>query len=276
MNANELTFGIEIETTIPAGAIEVGGYHGTVQAAGLPEGWRATADGSIVAGRGRQGCEFVSPVLKGADGLRQVVQAVAAIKAMGGQVNSSCGFHVHVGFDRQATAALTRLVTLTANFEKAIYASTGTKSREQGRYCRPVQGYGQVERAINVSGRDRYHVLNLTNLMNGRAPAVEFRAFAGTLNVAKIVGHIRMCLGLAERALAAKRTTNWTAPTPKASSPIARGGEGQTAFTRLCYQLGWIKGRAKQVYGQVEGDGIPSIKASRRVLNKMAEKYDQQ
>jgi hypothetical protein len=62
MDANDLTFGVEIETTIPAGACYVGGYHNGVQVPWLPEGWKAEHDGSIRASRGRVACEFVSPV----------------------------------------------------------------------------------------------------------------------------------------------------------------------------------------------------------------------
>ena len=69
MNANELTFGVELETTIPAGAIPVGSYHNAAAAVGLPVGWNVKHDGSIRAGRGRQGAEFVSPILRGADGI---------------------------------------------------------------------------------------------------------------------------------------------------------------------------------------------------------------
>src|SRR4051812_18406587 len=134
MNASEITFGIEIETTIPAGSIPVGGYSNGLPIVALP-GWTAKHDGSIRRSRGRQGCEFVSPVLKGAEGIRQVNAAVAYIKSIGGRVNASCGVHVHVGFNKSDAVANEKLVTLVANFEKAIYATTGTRSREQGNYC---------------------------------------------------------------------------------------------------------------------------------------------
>lgn len=275
MNANEMTFGVEIETTVPAGRIEIGGYSRAVQALGLPAGWQAKGDGSIHGGRGRTGCEFVSPVLTGAAGLQSVVEAVRAIKAMGGRVNRSCGLHVHVGYVAQAET-LARLVSLVANFERAIYASTGTHARERGTYCRGVQAYGQDRNAIANTGTDRYHLINLTNIL-GRGhgyPTVEFRAFAGTLNIVKIIGAIRMAIGLAQRAAVASRKTNWTAITPVATSPIHRAGVGQTELTRLFYQLGWTRGRAKQVYGEIAGAGVPTIKACKKMMMDMARKYD--
>ena len=40
MNASDLTFGIEIECTIPAqNAPSVGGYHHGIQISDLPNGW---------------------------------------------------------------------------------------------------------------------------------------------------------------------------------------------------------------------------------------------
>ena len=62
--------------------------------------------------------------------------------------------------------------------------------------------------------------------------------------------YVRMCVALVERAIRAKKTTNWTAKTPKESSPIHRSGEGQTAVTRLFYQLGWTKGRHARGFGE--------------------------
>ena len=75
-------------------------------------------DGSLRAGRGRKAVEIVSPVLKGADGVRQVLAVVRELNARGATVNKTCGLHVHVGFDKNNRPALERLVTLAANFEK--------------------------------------------------------------------------------------------------------------------------------------------------------------
>jgi hypothetical protein len=278
MNASELTFGVEIETTIPYGACNVGPHGSGLQVPWLPQGWLADADPSIRARRGRQGCEFVSPILKGADGIRELIAAVEKIKAMGATVNASGGMHVHVGFDRNDAKGRERLITLVANFEKAIYAVTGTKKRERGIWCRGLQRLGNVRTVEQHGMHQRYHVLNLSNILSGRRakPTVEFRAFGATLNVVKVVGYVRLCLGLVERALKAKRVTNFTAKAPVESSPIHRKGEGQTALTRLFYQLGWIKGRSKYCYGDETGAGAtpPSHRETKRELMRLAKKYD--
>lgn len=280
MNASEITFGVEIECTVVADrdrGIQVGGYHSGVSVPGLPEGWTAQYDSSIRASRGRKAVEIVSPIMKGADGLRQIQQVCKFLtERHGARVNASTGLHVHVGFPNDDAEALKRLVTLTANFEKAIFASTGTKSRERGHFCGSVQRHGNVDVAADRAGNYRYHLLNLTNLRRGRFGAVEFRAFAGTLNPEKIIGYVRLCVGIVERAQKAKRATLWTAPAVKASSPIHRSGEGQTALTRLFYQLGWTKGRQKHTHGDVSGEGLPTIHRSKRVLMGLARKYDAQ
>src|SRR5947209_786896 len=118
MNASELTFGIEIETTIPTGSLTVG-YHGQGLAIPSLPGWKADRDPSIAAGHGRDACEFVSPIYRGSDGLQTLLGDIGKIKMLGAQVNASCGLHVHVGFDKSDAAASAKLATLVSNFEKA-------------------------------------------------------------------------------------------------------------------------------------------------------------
>ncbi|MBV8780747.1 MAG: amidoligase family protein [Phycisphaerae bacterium] len=271
MNASEMTFGIEIETTIPVGTLEVG-YHGQGRLIpGLP-GWKADADPSIHARRGYQACEFVSPIYRGVDGLRQLLIDIKKINELGAKVNASCGLHIHVGFDMSDRPAVERLATLVSNFEKAIYASTGTKNRERGRWCGGLNRYGSADRAMQSARHNRYHVLNLAS----HHPTVEFRAFGASLNPQKIIPYIRMCLGLVERALNSKKVAQWTAKTPVESSPIHRSGERQTALTRLFYQLGWTKGRQPKTFGDISGEGLPNIARGKKELMRLARKYDGQ
>jgi len=269
MNANEMTFGIEIECTIPAAvAPTVGGYHNGIQIQALPTGWNAQRDGSIQASAGYVGVEVVSPILKGADGTRQIKLVCAWLKSVGAKVNRSTGLHVHVGFDRQNDKQLAKLVTIVANLEKAIYASTGTKSREQGHYCQSVQR-SQSHRDGELQRVSRYHVLNV---QTGR-PTIEFRAFAGTTNLVKIMSHVRFCLAIVEKSLKVKRLPKWEAKTPVETSPIHRGGEGMTALTRAFYWLGWTKGREQYTFG-LESDEGPSIRTCKKMLTNLAKKYD--
>jgi hypothetical protein len=243
VNANDLTFGVELETMIPASVLapsQVGHYHSGRQVEALPAGWTAQRDCSIHADAGCTAVEVVSPILKGIDGLKQVKAVCDWLNASGAKVNKSCGFHVHVGFDRSEKQGLKRLVSLTANFEKALLAATGTHNRDGNHFCKRIQDsaamrtFGHTKRtaARNPALRDRYHVLNLSNVLGFDKPTVEFRVFAGTTNA------VRACLALVEKALTLKKLPKWTAKTPKETSPIHRSGEGQTAFTRLFYALG--------------------------------------
>ena len=100
-------------------------------------------------------------------------------------------------------------MTIVAYVEKGLYAITGTKNRERGRYCGGVRKYGNEKDAKPNLDRNRYHALNLTNLAHGTKDTVEFRVFSGSLNPVKVIGWIQVCLGLVERALSAKRMPKW-------------------------------------------------------------------
>jgi hypothetical protein len=219
VQAADLTFGIEIECILPdsafaAARISVGSYHCGQQIPNLPRGWNAQGDSSIHPDQaGFRGVEIVSPVLQGADGIAQVKAVVAWINSLGGKVNRSCGLHVHIGFAGRSAADLARLVCLVGHHEKALYAMTGTKTREQGAYCGSIKTTHKSISRVGVFsfGRrdydgpayDRYRVLNLTNLAAGRK-TVEFRCFAGTLNILKILASIQVCAGLVQKALTVK------------------------------------------------------------------------
>lgn len=279
MNASEMTFGVEIETTAPDSAIQndglrIGAYHAGLQVPYLPAGWRAERDGSIQTAPGYQACEIVSPILRGAEGLAQVAAVLATLEAKGHRVNASCGVHVHVGWNRTLPAeALARLVTITAYCERGLYAITGTKNRERGRYCGGVRKYGNDKDAKPALDRNRYHALNLTNLANGTKDTVEFRVFSGSLNATKIIGWVQVCLGLVERALVGKRLPKWT-PAP-ASGGWKKAGPGQSETERLIGYLAWGAGYARiqgRQYGWIS-DLIPQdeVKAEFR---RLAKKYD--
>jgi hypothetical protein len=281
INANDLTFGVELEVTLPYGTCPVGGYHNGIQVPQLPVGWKAERDCSIQPGPGYIAAEIVSPVLKGADGLRQLKAVCDWLNSVGAKVNRSTGFHVHVGFDHQDATGLHRLVSLVANFEKALFAATGTHSREQNHYCQGISAdhnFVTAFRATRVARPDlcgdRYHVLNLANLLGHSKPTVEFRVFAGTTNPIKAIGYVRLCLGIVEKALTMKKLPKWIAKTPVETSPIHRGGEGQTALTRLFYGLGWTKGREDHTFGDIQAEELPTIEATKKELMRLARKYD--
>jgi len=280
MNANDLTFGIEIETIAPDSAVRndglrIGGYRRGIQVPYLPAGWKAERDGSINNGNGGHRCEIVSPVLRGAEGLAQVAEVLRTLEAKGHRVNASCGVHIHVGWSREwSSTALARLVTIVAYAEKGLYAITGTKSRERGIYCGGVRKYGSEKDAKPNLDRNRYHALNLTNLARGSKETVEFRIFSGTTNAVKAVGWIQVCLGLVERALNAKRMPKWN---PGAlSGGWKKAGPGQSEAERLMGYLAWGAGYAR-IHGGRQFGWISNIVPQERVkaeFRRLAKKYD--
>lgn len=282
MNANDLTFGIEIETIAPDSAVandglRIGPYKHGIQVPYLPAGWTAEADGSINNGNGGHKCEIVSPVLRGEEGLAQAAEVLRTLEAKGHRVNASCGVHVHVGWQRDwPSEALARLVTIVAYVEKGLYAITGSKSRERGTFCGGVRKYGNDKNAKPNLDRDRYHALNLTNLARGTKDTVEFRVFSGTTSATKVVGWIQVCLGLVERALSGKRMPSWS-PKPL-SGGWKKAGPGQSEAERLIGYLAWGKGYARIHGGKQFGwisDAVSQdeIKAEFR---RLAKKYDSQ
>ncbi len=283
MNANEIAFGIEFETTLPnSDTTPIGPYHGGYQVPWLPEGWRAERDSSIrPETMDRKGCEFVSPKLRGCDGLKQVEAAIDAINARGARVNASCGLHVTVEWNGDA-AALARLISLVGNHERAIFASTGTRRREQTVYTKQIKQYGDKDSAKNKCEADRYHLLNLTHLARGKN-RIEFRAFAGSLNKTKVVGYLMMCLGLVELALNTKRCADWDYAKREGTKSCwdrPGAGIGETELNRLFYRLGWTKGWYKgllrdKVFGEIASENAkPEWKAIKGKLLDLARKYD--
>lgn len=282
MNANEITFGIEIETAAPASLtrtdnLQIGAYRHGIQVPYLPAGWKAERDGSIEITPDQMKCEIVSPVLKGAAGLAEAIAAVRTLEAKGHKVNKSCGVHIHIGWDRNLPASdLARLITIVAYAEKGLYAITGTKSRERGIYCGGVRRYGDAAAAKQVLDGVRYHALNLTNLATGRQNTVEFRVFSGSTSATKIAGWVQVCLGLVERALSGKRLPKWS-PEPLKGGWAKKAGIGSSEAERLMGYLAWGNGyaaHAGQQYGWIS-DEIPQaeIKAEFR---RLAAKYDAQ
>ncbi|AMV31673.1 Putative amidoligase enzyme [Pirellula sp. SH-Sr6A] len=282
MNANEIFFGLEFETTLPnSDTTPIGPYHNGYQVPWLPNGWKAERDGSIrPESPCRKGCEFVSPKLKGYDGLKEIEEAIDQINARGGRVNSSCGLHLSIDW-RGDAAALARLISLVGNHEKAIFASTGTRRREQTIYTKQIKQYGDKDAAKNRCEADRYHLLNLTHLAAGRN-RIEFRAFAGTLNKTKVVGYLMMVLGLVELALNTKRCSDWDYIKKEGTKSCwdrPGAGLGETEINRLFYRLGWTKGWYKgalrdKVYGEITGETKPDWKAIKTKLIELARKYD--
>lgn len=275
ITANDLTYGIEIELTLPYGCgVDVGAYHVGTQVAGLPDGWKAMRDSSISAGPNHYGAEIVSPVLKGNDGIRQIKTVLAWLREKGARINNSTGFHVHVGWT-DTGKGLDRLVALVARHEKGFFAATGTKRRENANWCRPIANdvnftdrFKDKRRGATILS-NRYFSLNLRNFAYGNKPTVEFRLFAGTLNTTKVLGYVSLCLGIVEKALGAAKPITWE----RAGEYRHAKGEGANELCFLMKQLGW-RDRVNVKAGIIAGEDMIDVKQIISEFHRLAKKYD--
>ena len=230
--ALNITFGVELETTVPLhSGFEIGGYHrGPRIGQGVRQidqlfipapnfngtYWRAERDGSIRYTLDQKPCEFVSPILHGEAGVERLCEFVEWAKAIGAQVNDSCGCHITVSVDsiigtsdNQARSEFARkLAHLVRWHSRAIFGQTGT-GRHQNNYSRAFSPQvGELvktmetshasdirERAATECGRG---IVNFRKLYS--SGLIEFRAFAGTLNTSKLLHHLATVLGLCRRA----------------------------------------------------------------------------
>jgi hypothetical protein len=95
------TFGVEfeaynVEKTTLKNALIVAGIQCEVETYNhsTKEHWKIVRDGSLT---GTNTFELVSPILQGADGMRQLEIVCRVLSECGAKVNKSCGTHVHLG-----------------------------------------------------------------------------------------------------------------------------------------------------------------------------------
>jgi len=300
--AEGYTWGVEIECFLPDQVVRdvgiyIGAYHhGYPLPSPFPQGWTAERDGSLHTDRrGYVPVEIVSPILRGRAGIEQVKQVAQTLKGLGAVVNPLCGFHVHIGAASVAGPGfaaiaewVAKLLYHVAMHETALYASTGTHSRENGRFARSIKEQkrtaDRVRRAPDARKRDaledeihwldRYRTLNLRNLFRPKA-TVEFRVFAGTVEWAKMVGHICTCLALAERATEPAKM-DWDGLASQRTYKVR--GRGLRELNRFFYLTGWTLGRRDVGKPQVEMAGwiadLADLKPVMRELRRLARKYD--
>jgi hypothetical protein len=221
---SSFTFGAEFEVLLPRGLDRHSGAAAVARASGLTvnsgtiggstANWKVVSDLSV-SGNGH-GLEFVSPILKGEDGLNQVRKITAALTAIGATINQTCGLHVHVGVRNEPIDFFKNLIKLYSKFEDAIDTIMPQSRRANAaRYCRSVKlinpaaidaarSKEELAQALyRASGADgaKYHKVNL--VPHGK-PTVEFRHHAGTVDGEKAVNWIVTCLRLVAAAKAGK------------------------------------------------------------------------
>ena len=302
ITADQLTFGIEIEGVLPADivsreGIEGGGYHRGIQIPGLPTGWKAEADCSIDYRSGFVCLEIVSPILRGANGLQQLVEVCQQLRRWGWKMNRSCGCHIHVGTRDLGSDALNRspeflrkTVALVMRNETALFASTGTKTRElqhnganySGSARRDLAPFIRNLHPARLRGCNRGRTLNLTNLGNHKE-TIEFRVFQAGIKVHKVATWVQVALGLECKAYSMKRRAKFDV-----ENADLQGTGGR--IHQLTHDLCWLDYRtmADKRHGRILSDSdienlreagaplgfLPTVAESIRELKRLGAKYE--
>jgi len=299
--AESITFGIELETTIPANsAVNVGGYHygqpvhaGIATATGqlvaaptfqsIP--WRADRDGSIRADFGTMPCEFVSPVLRGSDGVHHLLEFIEWARSIGAKVNPTCGCHITVGVpsiigtdDHRAMGEFARKLAHIARWHAmSLYGQTGT-GRHLNRYSHTfadeVESYVRLmasnatpsrkARAAEECGRG---MVNFRKLFTHRV--IEFRVFAGTLNSHKIMHHLATVLGLCRRAAEVECLGRFS----KNKAQAKRTATAEDALRFLWDFLGWTGSKRPVALGLI-GPLHAEFASYRPTALRMCQQFD--
>ena len=232
---NNLTFGVELETCRPADLDSddyqrVGPYRRGINQTWLPTHraayWKAEHDGSIQPPAGFVRSEYVSPVLKGVAGLRNLLNVVEKLTESGHRVNQSCGVHVHIGLrsvTQSATADhvvnfITKLQQMFHHWDYAMYGQTGTRRERSGwahrlnaselDTVRFTQAKSKAEKDqatiadLSYGLGGKYRAVNVSRVGTGtsNAATIEFRFMAGTLNPLKLMLHLSTIFFLVSKA----------------------------------------------------------------------------
>lgn len=242
---DRLTFGVELETTVPRDEMDFDPVYSNPPRIGAGF-WSAKTDSSIRSTEDYAGVEFVTPILSGPEGIASLIAGVRELRdSYCVRSHSSCGIHIHVGIPHDASPAhVLRIVALFARHEAAFLAMTGAPARMGNAYCKRIadkvpnvqtiddcarmtQPFGSLASSSRVSAisvfefaRDRYHTLNLCPIVgtserfghNGHcAGTVEFRLFPSTTNVRHVVTWTRLCVALVHHALTHRvQSREWT------------------------------------------------------------------
>lgn len=205
----------------------------------LPAGWECRGDNSI-RNFDNSWSDHDNPMAKGSEVktiggydldtlIAQVPEVYSVVSELGGEVNGTCGLHVHVGFGEWTPKQLMQLVRYFASspsFAKTVGASASRISKQ----CRRVTPAVVKEIAENVHDLDklkqmsirvpRVHVfirqleVNVLSLLHHGT--VEYRAFNQTMSPELAINCLRYANEVTAAALAGEPF-----PTPSYALPVA-------------------------------------------------------
>lgn len=209
------TFGIELEvygasrdrilTEMRRLGVQVEGESYNHQTRGH---WKIVSDASI---HGSNGNELVSPVLSGMDGIEQVKRVCLALNRAGAKVNTSCGFHVHLGANDLDLQHFKNLFKSYIELEGKIDEMMPTSRRKNtNTYCKSVSSIANskaaalrkidsastIQEMSRAFSGSRYFKLNIQSFQ--RHGTIEFRQHSGTTQFSKVKNWLLICARLLE------------------------------------------------------------------------------
>lgn len=254
-------FGIEIEfnnctrtsvkTAIKARdrhfPIEVQDYNHTVQPV-----WKLITDSSVnctgVDEHGADyygdGLEMVSPILQGKEGYAQLETVVAAIHDVGGDVDNSCGLHVHHDAGDLTPNQVAGLLRFYIENQLVIdrFLAPVRRSTRNNQWCHPWQEREKATlyEAAKTGSRsemrhfDRYRTVNVTAYP--KYGSLEFRQHQGTLSYAKMLRWVKLGQSIVEGAMTftdPDSVPSFTEPAPFLEWLVRHGGLARSVAKEL-------------------------------------------
>lgn len=162
--------------------------------------WKVVHDGSVA-----DGCEVVSPILSGAEGLESLKKVVDAINNGGGVAGLDCGLHVHVNARDLNSLEIVNAAARYNAFEPVIDTFVDPRRRgSASRWCNGMRSVMQVlansyiseNPELMLGNLGRYHKLNLAAFL--KHGTVEFRQLEGTTDFKKISTWVQFCVAFIE------------------------------------------------------------------------------
>ena len=147
------------------------------------------ADGSVSANENQSGKsphEFASIAQNGDELLRSIKKVCSSIISNGGEINKTCGFHVHIDMRDKTTEQKTNVYYAFQAFE-SIFLGMVSTSRRTNTYCKPIHGV-----SYSAANNDRYKTLNICSLREHGT--FEYRLHQGTLDAEKVQNWILLLL----------------------------------------------------------------------------------
>ena len=216
----DYTFGVELETCYSRDV----GYQGNYNL-------KAVYDGST------DGLEYVTGVLQGNKGIKQLESICSMLSDYGAKVDRKCGVHVHIGgaeFNRRFSIIMLKLCL---DIESDIYKLL-PESRQGNTYCKKLpkdliermnfHNYKEtlgtiiqnciISREYNKKkghpgghyNSQRYYWVNITNYSTATGSnTIEFRPHSGSLDYKKIYNWLLICMSIVKFAENRQRRV-WT------------------------------------------------------------------